>query len=121
MGFNQGIMSEATKQIFSDNKRTVTLYRATKTESNTSGTESIAYGAAESIEIVFFKIEEKFEYGPEGLVEKGNCMLFDKPNNINIARDDKIVVDNETFLIKTVDLWRSRGEHIYTFAVGYLV
>ena len=121
MAFEQGIMREAMKQIFSDSKRNITLYRATKTETNITGTESLSYGDAEQVDIIFFKTGERFALSFEGLVELGDCVLFDKPDNVNIQRNDKVVVDGETFLIKTVDQWRSRGSHIYTAAVGYRI
>ena len=121
MSFEQGIMTEGMKQIFSDSKRTVTLYRATKTETNISGTESISYGNAEEVEIIFFKTEERFTLSFEGLVELGDCVLFDKPNNISIQRNDKVIADGEAFLIKTVRQWKSRELHVYDAAIGYKV
>jgi hypothetical protein len=109
------------KVIFNDKKRTVTLYRATKTESNITGSEKLTYAAAVEVEIIFFKTEAKFEWDPEGLLERGDALVFDKPSNVNIARNDKIVVDGETFLIKKVVAWYDNKVHIYDAMVAYLI
>lgn len=122
MSFDQGIMTEATKQIFSDSKRTVVIYRATKKTSPITGTEELTYPeTGTSIEIIFFKTAVRFEFGLEGLLEMGDCLIFDKPDNNNISRNDKIVADGETFLVKDVVPWRSREDHIYDAATGYKV
>lgn len=121
MAFEQGIMTEGMNQIYSDNKRSVTLYRATKTTSNISGSEELSYGDAETVELIFFKTTSEYDFGPEGLLEKGDCVIFDKPNNVGLAKNDKIEVDGETFIIKNRPIaWKSRGQHIYDAAVGYL-
>jgi hypothetical protein len=119
--FAQGIMTQAMKQIFSDSKRTVTLYRVTKTNSNLTGTEQLTYDSGTSVELIFFKTDAKFEFGMEGLLEKGDCLVFDKPNNLNIVRDDKITVDDESFLIKDIIHWNSRDLHVYDAMNGYKV
>ena len=121
MGFSQGIMIEGMKQIFEDNRRTVTLYRATKTETNITGTEDLSYADAETVDIIFFKTDIKYEFGPEGLFEKGDCVIFDKPDNNNLSRDDKIVVDGETFMVRDIIAWKSRGEHIYDAMTGHKI
>jgi len=121
MAFEQAIMTEAIKQIFDDSRRTVTLYRATKTETNITGSETLNYGSAETVELIFFKTDIRYEFGLEGLLEKGDCVVFDKSNNVNISRNDKIVVDGETFLVKNVIAWKSRGEHIYDAATGFKI
>lgn len=116
-----GPMTNAMKVIFNDSKRTVTLYRVTKTESNITGSEILTYAAAEEVEIIFFKTETKFEWDQEGILEKGDALVFDKPGNVNIARNDKIVVDGETFLIKKVVAWYDNKNHIYDAAVAYML
>jgi hypothetical protein len=118
---DQEMITNAEEQIFRDSKRSVTLYRATKETTNISGTESLTYGAAETVDLIFFKTETKFEFDTEGLIEKGDALVFDKPDHINVARNDKIVVDGETFLIKKVVNWYSRGELMYVAATCYLV
>jgi len=116
-----GPLANAMKIIFNDSKRTVTLYRATKTESNITGSEELTYAAAEEVELIFFKTESKFEWDTEGMLEKGDAVVFDKPGNINIARNDKIVVDGETFLIKKVVAWYDNDRHDYDAAVAYKI
>jgi hypothetical protein len=116
-----GPMINAMKVIFNDSKRVVTLYRATKSESNITGSENLTYAAAEQVEIIFFKTETKFEWDQEGLLEKGDALVFDKPGNVNMARNDKIVVDGETFLIKKVVAWYDNKIHIYDAATAYLI
>jgi hypothetical protein len=109
------------KIIFNDSKRTVTLYRVTKTESNITGSEKLTYATAETVELIFFKTEAKFEWDQEGLLEKGDAIIFDKPGNVNIARNDKVVVDGESFLIKKVVAWYDGDRHDYDVGTCYLV
>jgi len=121
MVFNQGIMTKAFNQIFEDSKRIVTLYHATRVKSNITGSEELYYDSGSEVELAFFKTDVKFEFGLEGLLEKGDCVVFDKPNNNNLERDDKIVVDGETFLIKQVVHWKSRDLHVYDVMNGYKI
>ena len=114
-------MTNAKKVIFNDSKSIVTYYRDTKTESNITGSEILTYATAEQVEIIFFKTETKFEWDQEGLLEKGDALVFDKPGNVNIARNDKIVVDGETFLIKKVVAWYDNKVHIYTAGIAYKI
>lgn len=122
MAFQQGIMTKAWNQLFSDNKRSVTLYKVTRTESPMTGTKELTYDSGTSVELVFFKTDVRFQFGMEGLIEFGDCLVFDKPNNNNLAQDDKIVVDGETFLIKKRPIqWKSRDLHVFTAASGYKI
>jgi hypothetical protein len=121
MTFDTGVMPSITEEIFEDKKRTVTLYRATKTESNVSGSEILAYAAAETVELIFLKTEQKFTWQPDGLVETGDALIYDKANNVGVRRNDKIVVDGETFLIKNVISWHNGEEHIFDAAVGFRI
>ncbi len=118
---DSSIMAATARDIFSDNKRRVILYRAARSESNISGTERLSYAAAEPVELVFFKTKESFEFGPEGLLEKGDCMVFDKPGNLDLERDDKIEADGETFILKEVDHWRNGNAHIFDYGIGYKI
>jgi len=114
-------MTQAWNQIFSDNKRAVTLYHVTKSKSNLTGTEQLSYDSGASVELIFFKTDVRYEFGLEGLIEKGDCLVFDKPNNNSLQRDDKIVVDGETFLIRQVITWRSRDLYVFDACNGYKI
>lgn len=114
-------MTKAMEQIFSDSKREVTLYRVTRSKSNITGSEVLTYADAETVELIFFKTDMRFEFGLEGLLEKGDCLIFDKADNINLSRDDKIVVDGESFLVRNIVHWKSRDLHVYDAITGYKI
>ena len=114
-------MTKAMEQIFSDSKRIVTLYKVTRSKSNITGSETLTYADGEEVELIFFKTDMRFEFGLEGLLEKGDCLIFDKANNLNLVRDDKISVDGETFLIRNVVHWKARDLHVFDAATGFKI
>lgn len=117
-GFSQGIMTTAMKQIFEDSKSTVTLSRVTRESSNITGSGEETYANGTDVSLIFFKTEDRFQFIKEGLLKVGDFLAFDKAGNLGIAFHDKITVDNETFLVKKVLVWKSRGLAIYDAITG---
>lgn len=118
MAFNQDILVSGFEQVFDDQKRTVTLYRATRGESNITGTEELTYDDGASVDVVFFKTGKDFTWDMEGLFEVGDFLVFDKSGNLSIEKDDKITVSEDTFIVQKMHTWRSRGTGIYEVGTG---
>jgi len=115
--FNLNIMPKGFEQIFESHARTVTLFSATRKESNITGTESLSYPeTGTSITVIFFKTRARFDWSETGLDEYGDYVIFDKPNNNNLSKDDKIEAGGETFIIQAIRTWHSGADAVYDIA-----
>lgn len=118
MSLNRAIFTRATGKIFDNSKRTVTLYRATRGETNITGTETLSYAAGVSVEVMFFKTTETHTWDREGLFEGSDCAVFDKAGNLSLSKDDKIAADGETYILQNPMTWRSAGTAIFDACPG---
>lgn len=121
MALNFNIMPKAMTQIFNSAKRAVTHEVATTSISNITGSEEITYADGASIDIIFFKREDEYRQDIEGMFQNADCLIFDKADNNNIARNDKITVDGNTYIIQSVLPWNSAGTDILEQIRGVLV
>jgi len=79
-------------------QRTVSYSVNTKTIHPISGEETLTAGTASSLSMVFYKTDQKWFFDKEGMVEGGDA--FGVTNSTaDLTRDDKVIVDSETFRV----------------------
>lgn len=86
---------------YSDWARSLTRIAKTKTISNVTGTPTYEGTSQATITAIFTKRALAYEWGKEGLVEKGDAFLQCKEDE-TINKDDIIIVDSEQFRVDEV-------------------
>lgn len=111
-------------QIIADLGRTVAHSVATKTTNPITGDESVSFGSPSNITAVFLKKSINQDWGPWGILKhtefsKTGMDLCDaylySATSANVARDDKIVVDSETYIVHKVVRRKFNDNSLFDF------
>jgi len=86
---------------YADWARSLIRIVKTKTISNVTGTPIYTGTTEATISAIFTKRGLTYEWGKEGLVERGDAFLQCKEDQ-EMNKDDWIIVDNETFRVDDV-------------------
>ena len=86
---------------WADWNRDLTRIAKTKAISNMTGTPTYTGTTETTIQAIFNKRALTYEWGKEGLVERGDAFLQCK-EDLTINKDDFIIVDDEIFRVDDV-------------------
>jgi hypothetical protein len=105
---------------FSDFARTVVRTPITKTTSNSTGSPTFSSGTTSSIQSIFTRRNQNFDWAKEGLFEAGDAfMQFKEDQTMN--KDDWITVGGEKFRVDTIILRQAGGNSMFKSCNLFLI